>query len=675
MSGIQMTGMSSGMDWGEIIDQMMEIEARPIQRYEDRIEETEELQDAYRDLNNRTASLQSRAADLTDPSNFEPLDISNTHEDVLDATVVNENQATPGTHEVFVEELADTAQVRSGAFVQNKKMAGDHNGADITSRSDFLVSEDGPLDTGSSEFLEQLRYEVQTTGEGNADIDIRQHAHSDEAEDEYGISIDLDSVDDFDHLMELVNDPTIDLDDDAALVEYTGGAADRSEMDNPEDHWGMELQYHSSNDRFTLHPGKSSDDTTGGRNFQLRDKEDDGFFQRVGFNLGTGYHYFTDSQRDHGENLLSLDSTAPLAETATGRPIKADGEIQINNTTVEWDDQDSLSDVIARMDSEVEGVNVSYNEATDRVTLEAEEPGAGDIEVEDVDGNLADVLHLREEGEDSGHVYPGEYEAGSDAEATINGDTVTASGNTIEFNGIELDLQELHTSEDHAPDNPVEVEVFEDVDEVVGMVSDFVEQYNSIISFINERNQVDVPDAPGADEEERDSGIFIGESTPRNLRTQMATMITGRYADATGSEGGIEALGDVGIEQVDPRTASESDQGMLQFNASEFREVFQDNPEAVQDLFMADESTGDEQDGVMTRLDNYLEGMTDSQDGIFQARDEGFNNRIDNLQDRIDSRMDYVENRQQTLERQFIHMESMMADLNAQQDSLAQHGM
>jgi len=661
-----MTGMASGMDWDEIIGQLMELEAKPIERYEERIEETEELQSAYSDLAGRAGSLQSRVSDLADPDNFDPLDTSVSDENVLDATIVDEDQATPGTHEVFVEELAETASVQSGSFLQDKKMYSADDGT--TTRSDFLVGGDGSLNT-ATDYLDELRYEVETTGEGEEDIMVRQ----DTDEGTVGVSIDLDSIETFDELMEIVNNPEIGHEHDAVL-EYDGAGEDRAEMEDP-DNWSMQLQYHSDNDRFTLHAAESSSTHEGGRTFEIADNSNDGFFQRIGFNSDSTIHEYSDTQSDYGASLLSLDSRAPLAETATGVPIDESGEIQINNTTVEWDDQDSLSDVISRMNTEVEGVNVAYNEATDRVTLEADEPGAGEIEVDDVSGNLANVLHLREEGEESYPQSAGEFEEGSDAEATINGDTVTASGNTIEFNGLELDLQELHTSEAHAPDNPVEVEVFQDEDEVVEMVGEFVNQYNSVVEFINQRSEVDVPEEPGADEEERDTGVFVGESTPRNLRTQMATMITGRYADATGSEGGIEAMADVGITQVDPMTASDEDRGKLEFNAAEFRDAFQDNPDAVQDLFTADEAAGDEQDGVMTRLDNYLEGMTDSRDGILAEHDDGFNQRIDNLQDRIERQIQHVESRQQTLERQFIHMESMMADLNAQQDSLAQHGM
>ena len=657
---VSFDGLSSGMEWGQIVDELLQLEARPIERYEDRIEEHERTQDTFRDLNNRTANLLDHVGDLTDPDTFEAMDISNTHEDVLSASIVDSEEATEGIHEVHVENLATRARVRSGSFVQNQKMA---TADGETSRSDFQVTSDGSLDLESTDFLDQLRYNVETTGEGEEDIMIRQ----DTAEGQVGVSIDLDSVESFSELHELINDPTISEADHEALLDYDaqGHAGDsRDTLADPEN-WSMQMQYHSGTDRFTLHAAESHEGAEGGRTFEVADDlGGEGFFQQIGFASDSTIHTFDQSQSEHSMNLLSADAGNLLENISFENEVDAGGTVRINNTEVDWNaGEDTLHDVIDRIDQEVDGVNASYSSATDRVTLEAAETGSGDINVEDLDGNLADVLSLRAPGEEDHHQEPGNYTEGSDAEVLIDGDQVTSDGNTVTFDGIELELHELHTEEEN-PDNPVEVEVFGDTEGITQQVGEFINQYNSVMEFINEKSMPD-PDNPD------EAGPLASDSMPRNLATRMAQFVTGRYEEATDS-GTIQSAADIGIQQVDPLIASDSDVGKLEFDAAQFQQALEENPDEVQALFTADTEEGDAQDGIATRLDSYLEGMTDPTDGLLQTRIEGFDDRITNLQDRIDRQVERVERKRDHLESQFMHMESMMEDLNAQQSSLQQ---
>ena len=658
---IQFHGLSSGLDTGEIIDQLVAIEARPIQRFEDRIEEAEDVQGAFRDLNNRVSNLHSRVENLTARDAFEPMAARSSDDDIVGVNIVNDRQAVTGSYEVFVESLASQARVRSGAFLQDQKMATEDG---ETMRSDFRVTGDSRLNLDSEDFLDQLRYNVETTGSGNEDFFVRQ----DTAEGQVGVSIDLDEVESFSELMEIINDPTIGPEDHDAVLEYTGAGEDRSTLADSEN-WSMTMQYHSSNDRFTMHAAESSDTADGGRTVQLADAVGgDGFFQRIGFASDQYIHTFDHTQSDYGENLLSLDRRVSLEDAAFQSSIDSAGTIRINNTEVEWDaEEDSLNDVIARLDSEVAGVNVSYNEATDRVTLESSDPGAGDIEVQDLSGNLANVLNLREPGDESSYQSSGSFEAGEDAEVLIDGDPVSSDNNIVTFNGLELELHELYQQSEHEGE-PIEIEIYDDVDAVVDEVSSFVNQFNSVIEFINQRSEVDVPSEPGADADDIDSGVFVAQSLPRDLRVRMGMMVTGRFTEAGGDS--INSASQLGIEQVNPRQASQSDQGKLEFNASELRARLEEDPEAVRDFFQASTDADDPEDGLATTLENYLDGMTDRHDGIIGNRIDGFDQRISSLQDRIERQTRRVQSRQGQLERKFIQMESMMARLYQQQDAL-----
>ena len=660
---IAFDGLSSGLDTNNIIEQLITLEARPIRRYENRIDRAEELQGAYRDLNNRVSNLHSRTEILSDSRTFEPMDATSSDPEILRASIADETRATAGTYDIFVESLASRARVRSGAFLQNQKMATDSG---ETMHSDFRITggAGSTLNLSSPDFLDQLNYNVQTTGEGNEDFFVRQ----DTAEGTVGVSIDLDAVENFNELMELINDPTIGPGDHDAVLEYEGAGEDRSTLADPEN-WSMNLQYHSDSDRFTMHATESHPAADGGRTVELADATaGEGFFQRIGFAADQYIHTFDQTQADYGQNLLSIDAGTALEAAAFQSPVEEEGTIRVNNTEIQWDAaDDTLEDVIDRINEMTPGVNASYNTATDRVTLENRDTGGGDIVVEDLTGNLANVLNLREPGEETTYQSAGNYREGEEAEVLVDGDLVTSSDNTVTFSGLQLELLELYTEEENQ-DDPLEVEIFNDNEAIVEEVGRFVDQYNSVIEFINQRSVVDVSSAPSGEEDDRDSGVFVGASLPRDLQTRLARMLTDRYVEPGTSD--IYTVADLGIEQVNPREASTRDRGKLEFNQETLREQLEDNPDLVRDFFVSSTEEGDSEDGLATTLESYLAGMVDTHNGIIANRIEGFDSRISNLQNRIERYEGRLENRRSILRRQFMQMESMMAHLHQQQDSL-----
>lgn len=660
---VTFSGLSSGMEWDKIVEQLVQIEARPIKRYSNRIDEAEQAQGAFRDLNNRVSNLlDNNVSALGNSDTFDQMAVSNSHTDVLSASIVNEDKLVDGVHEIYVENLATRASVKSGAVVQDQKMA---TAGGQTSLSDFDVSSSESLDLSSTDFLDQLKNNVNTTGVGNEDIMVRQ----DTAEGTVGISIDLDSVDSFSELQNLINDPTISESEHAALLDYSaqGHAGNSRDTLTDSSNWSMEMEYHSGKDKFTMHAGEVVDAADGGRNFELDDADSagtEGFFQQIGFNSDETIHQYDVAQSDYGMNLLSADAGDLLENISFQSTLDASGTIRVNNTDISWDaSADSLRDVVSRIDEQVEDVNASYSSATDKVTLEAADTGAGDVSVEDVSGNLANALNLRSSGDEANFNSPGAYTSGKDAEVTIDGDVVQSTGNTVTYDGLELNLQELHTQASN-PDNPVEVSVSEDIAGITEEVGKFVNQYNSVVEFINKKSET-TPDNPD------ESGPFAHDSMPRNLSNRLARMVTGRYKDATGSDT-IQSAADIGIEQKDPLAASDADKGKLNFNAAEFQEALANNPQEVKKLFTASTDAGDAQDGIATKMEPYLQGMTDSTDGLLQTRIDGFDTKISNLEDRIVDQKERVQAERSRLEAKFVQMEQMMADLNSQQSAMSQ---
>jgi len=636
---ISFSGLSSGLDTDRIIQQLLAIERRPQERFANRQDEVERTQDAFKDLNNRLSNLQNRMDSLVDPSTFDQKQITNNKPGVLTASITNENQVQPGEFEIFVEQLATSAQTTSGQVINNQKMVDPDTNSTLV--SDFeQVEGSGTLDlTGTSsteEMLDQFSKEIQTSGDATPEFSIN------------GEQFDLDSFDTVQGLIDDINNRVADIN----------------------------FQFDQARDKFIAVP--TDQNSAGGTAISADDNEtaisdpSKGFLQQIGFNKDETLQEFTQTQSDFGENLLSIDPSKSLQDNLFTSPLQTDAgevEIRVNNTEIVLQETDTINDFISQVNDNVEGVNATFNSATDKIRLETEDAGAGSINVEDVRGNLGDALNLLTDGSESAGQAGGSVEGGTDAELTIDGDTVTADGNTNEFNGIQLDLLSLQQESENTGD-PVIVEVSQDTQATADEVSNFVDQFNSVIDFINERTGASPPSEPG-EEPDSDAGVFNSDSTVRQIKNTLTRIVTDRFADATGSDT-IQDAASIGIEQKDPTLVSAQDQQKLNFDAGKFQEALENEPDAVENLFNASTDDGDAQDGLATRLEGFLGSATDETDGLITARIDGFDRTIANLQDRIERNEERVQRRREQLEAEFLQMEQILSNLQGQQSFISQ---
>ncbi len=660
-------GLSSGLDTDQIISALLALERRPITRFESRISEQKATKGAFRDLNNRVSNLLSKLDTLGEPETYEQMKLSNSNSDVLSASITDESKAVAGEYDLFVESLATSASARSGRQLNDQKIF-TSNGE--TSISNTRVSEGtGGLSTSSSlsDALANLEKNVELTAAGTDDFTITVKPYG-SVEPDQTIGIDIQQF--------------MDNNAGATLQDFIDHVNSEIVAANPNGIQRLKFDYDSSKDKFYFVPTDQRGDSTdpvsvsaGGSSFDLDYADTDftnpdyAFLRSVGIMESAAVHSFTQrpSEQATPENFIGLDSGAKLEDALFTNKVSGTGEIRINSTTIAYDAaDDSLQSIIKKINDNVEGVTASFNSLTDRLTLSDDQTGAGDIEVTDVSGNLGSALNLLD-GSTTGQ-QAGEYTAGTDAKVTIDGVAATATGNTLEFGGISINLKELYTEADN-PSNPVTITVSEDLDASANKVADFVDQFNSVIEFINTKSQVQPASEPGG---ESTSGPLASDSTARNLRNQLISMVTDRYNNAVGSSSDLYSLADLGIEMVDPQVAPAKDVGKIQFNHNTFRSALSKDSNSVKKMFNASTAAGDAADGFVTRLSPYLQDMTDETDGLLTTRIEGFDTTISNLQDRIARQEERIEAKRGVLERKFMQMESMLAELQSQQDFISQ---
>ena len=130
MSITSSVGLISGIDTAALIDQLIELEARPITLIEARNATLTAQQAAFQDLDSRLLAMKLSADKLANVNTFRTTTVSSSNESVLSAT--SKSSAVPGTYDFVVSELVSTQQVVTKGFADTDLTPVAPDGATLT---------------------------------------------------------------------------------------------------------------------------------------------------------------------------------------------------------------------------------------------------------------------------------------------------------------------------------------------------------------------------------------------------------------------------------------------------------------------------------------------------------------------------------------------------------------
>jgi flagellar hook-associated protein 2 len=377
---------------------------------------------------------------------------------------------------------------------------------------------------------------------------------------------------------------------------------------------------------------------------------------------------------DHGDGMILIDtstdgSRAIKVESVSGSTARdlgilgeatevggaIDGSYE---KTLDLDLTDTLDEVIGKVNDSGFAVSASLlNTNTGgsplRLVLSSEISGLdGDLIVDTggVDLGFNELTKAK-----NAKVFIGEGSGGVLVESTSN-----VINNIVA--GVELDLQS-------ASDTPITVNVSRDEEGIMEGVQLFVDSFNEVVGRINE---FDVFDA-----ENEIRGPLLGDPTVAKIKQDMYRTL---QQSAVGIETQFRFLSEVGI-----RIGAE---GQITFDAERFKEVYADDPEAVENLFAAYESQGSSTETIapgvtvdrvlndytqlgfgdlfkqaVSKLTNSIDGTVTLASKNFDALIEAQNKRIELIDERLAAK-------EARLFREFTAMEVALARLQSQQSSI-----
>lgn len=280
----------------------------------------------------------------------------------------------------------------------------------------------------------------------------------------------------------------------------------------------------------------------------------------------------TASINDHGDGILLTDSAGGLLKmkvenvdgtsatdlniagtSTTGTTI--DGSFEKTLTVTATDTLATVQQKLADLNFGVQAQIISDGSTTApfRLSLSAKNAGTNGRVVFD-GGTTALGARNLVEAQDAA-VFLG---SAGGAEPLL----VTSGTNQISgvIKGVTLDLHGVS-------DKPVTLNVTRNIDDLVGKISKFADDFNGIVDKIKELTKFD-PDT-------KEKGLLLGDSTVRTVEASIYNVMQTVVAGA----GRFRILADVGIKV--------GEGAKIEFDEDKFRTAYANDPDAVQKLFTA----------------------------------------------------------------------------------------
>jgi flagellar hook-associated protein 2 len=232
---------------------------------------------------------------------------------------------------------------------------------------------------------------------------------------------------------------------------------------------------------------------------------------------------------------------------------------------------------------------------------------------------------------------------GRDAQISVSGDNplaITSNTNTFDdvMPGLDITVTEPSTE-------PVIVSVTEDTD---SLADDMAALFDDFIGAIN---RVDGLTKTGESSSSLLSNASVLRRSENNLRNAVFNEV-GSSALSTASLAGVEL----------------SREGTISFDRQKFVDAYNDDPQAVKDLFYSDDTT---QETVFSRLDIELEAATNFTSGYLSTSEDAVEQRVRDIDDQIAAWDIRLDKRESNYRRTFTSLETALSELQQQSSWLS----
>lgn len=321
----------------------------------------------------------------------------------------------------------------------------------------------------------------------------------------------------------------------------------------------------------------------------------------------------------------------------------ADGkEVKVDVT-----EEQSLKDIVSAVNEQSKTAEAGLKATIidNRIVVTDEQMGNRAITAS---GNLADQFGLSDEKN---------LKVGQSAKLTINGITVERDANNIKdaVDGLTIQLNKAAAGE------TAKISVADDTDKTTKAVQEFVDQYNSVMSYLDDALDIGDPTA-----ENNKTGALVGDSSVMRLQTQLRSLLSSSVSKGTD----VKNLKDIGIE-IDRY-------GKASLDTSKLKETLAEDPSAVQNFFYKKETAtaedgtaAEKESGVMQNLSTFVNEYINSKTGIITTKSSSIDDSIKDLDKQIEQFNERLEVKRQRYIEQFTALDTAMMQAESQMQYLS----
>jgi flagellar hook-associated protein 2 len=193
--------------------------------------------------------------------------------------------------------------------------------------------------------------------------------------------------------------------------------------------------------------------------------------------------------------------------------------------------------------------------------------------------------------------------------------------------------------------NPVTISVSQDNSAVKEAISDFVNGYNEIVTFVNERTFYNT--------ETKERGIFVGESFARNVLDQVRQSVFSQISGLTTYTGASQ----IGFE-------TQTTDGTIKLNEATLDSALSTNFSAVRDLFVKNATTGT--NGIAELVVNAIDGLDDIDTGSLTRRQNALTKQVKDFTSQITLKEEALARFEQQQRLKFANLDGLLARLQSQ---------
>lgn len=586
-------GLASGLDTKSIIDQLMQLEQRPLKLVQGRQTAHTSKMAAVQSVKDQISSLMGMISSLADRSKMNAkvasTDTPGTSPTVLSASA--NADAINSSFKVTVSQLASSTRVASTAPLGNVI---DANATLATAGFRYSVTQgtfringkaitvDGTTTLNSLVASINSTPGIGVTATLVADADGRANNRVQLVADPGG-SIQLGSIGDTSNALRLLNlsDAVVTAATAASTnsgIPAAAGALATSVTINGEvtainqadgtytaaQNAAFIAQQINNNSNNTVTAAAQADGT-----ITLTQKTKGTAASITASGVGTGLNASgvqngTDEKVVSTTNLGVVDISASLTSARMVTPIAGldvggNGKFKINDVEIAYKDTDSITSIINRINASTAGVTAFYDPVQDRLRLSSSQTGARTITLEESQGNFLAATGVLNATQQLGQNALFSID-------TVNGGAqLSSSTNSVTgyVPGVTLDLKSVSTT-------PVTVTVAQDPSTTVNTIKMFVGQFNSTLTKLDDLTKYD--------QAKKTASALTGDSGIRDIQQKLRRMVSSPAVGATGAYRNLASIG-VSFGAIG---AAVGTTGKLTVDEVKLNKALAENPQAVE---------------------------------------------------------------------------------------------